>query len=218
MHEPLWCITNTSTLGCSGHLWIRLPGDCLGPPWPPQLHRSRTATASILTPMRKPMIQLLTCMRCRRSALYIRSGCREWLTVGASAASSWTRLRQTWKSRRRILTADFPAFRETSGLLPDWSHPEVPRSLPTTARTLANWSATGNLSTTNWHRRRQLPKRLTRTDWQTGGPTGWRENPCRTLEAVSFRADREIYTERTNCDYSGKRKRLKTITKLTSFR
>jgi len=28
-HEPLLYITNTSTLGCSGHLPIRFPGDCL---------------------------------------------------------------------------------------------------------------------------------------------------------------------------------------------
>ena len=33
MHEPLRCITNTSTLGCSGHLRIRLP-DIVLPPWP----------------------------------------------------------------------------------------------------------------------------------------------------------------------------------------
>ena len=44
MHESLWCITNISTLGCYGHLRIRLPGDCFGPSWPPQLHRARTAT------------------------------------------------------------------------------------------------------------------------------------------------------------------------------
>ena len=42
MHEPLWCISNASTLGCSGHLRIRLPGDCIGPSWAPWLYRART--------------------------------------------------------------------------------------------------------------------------------------------------------------------------------
>jgi len=76
MHEPLWCIINKPTLGSSGHLRIRLPGECVGPPWswppqlprlrndllcvewdvksytliPSQLHRSRTATAFGIKP------------------------------------------------------------------------------------------------------------------------------------------------------------------------